>query len=132
MIYQKQVIVNTIERCVTDITAEVQQHVTASQISTGLCHLFIQHTSASLMLCENCDLTVRSDLEAFMLRTIPDGDPIFKHTMEGPDDMPAHVRTVLTHSDLSIPISVCVKYKLSLAIYIRSFINAFTLKKIEA
>ncbi|MEW8026402.1 MAG: secondary thiamine-phosphate synthase enzyme YjbQ, partial [Candidatus Thiodiazotropha sp.] len=64
-----------------------------------------QHTSASLILCENADPTVRTDLERIMSRLVPDGDPIFDHTLEGPDDMPAHVRSILTHMDLSLPIS---------------------------
>src|SRR5690606_3027989 len=63
-----------------------------------------QHTSASLMLCENADPDVRADLERFMSRLAPDGDPLFRHRTEGPDDMPAHVRTVLTHSSLTIPV----------------------------
>jgi secondary thiamine-phosphate synthase enzyme len=70
-----------------------------------MCNLFIRHTSASLMLCENADPDVLIDLEAFMQRKAPDGDPMFRHTAEGPDDMPAHVRTVLTQSDLNLPIS---------------------------
>ena len=71
----------------------------------GLCHVFAHHTSASLMLCENADPQVLEDLERFMSRTVPDGDPLFDHTAEGPDDMPAHVRTVLTHSSLTIPVT---------------------------
>lgn len=66
--------------------------------------MFLRHTSASLILCENADPTVRSDLEAFMSRLSPDGDPIYQHTQEGADDMPAHVRTVLTQSSLTLPI----------------------------
>ena len=67
-------------------------------IKTGICQVFIQHTSASLILCENADPTVRTDLETFMKRLVPDGDSMFKHKDEGDDDMPAHVRTVLTES----------------------------------
>ena len=69
-----------------------------------MCHLFIRHTSASLMLCENADPAVRRDLEIFMADLVPDGDSRFTHTAEGPDDMPAHVRSVLTQSDLNIPV----------------------------
>ena len=87
-----------------EITAEVEQAVRASGIGTGLCHLFIQHTSASLILCENADPTVREDLEAFMARLIPDGDAMFKHIQEGPDDMPAHLRAILTQTDLTLPV----------------------------
>lgn len=72
---------------------------------TGICHVFIHHTSASLILSENADPQVRDDLETFMSHTVPDGDPMFKHTAEGKDDMPAHVRTVLTDSSLSIPVT---------------------------
>lgn len=78
--------------------------VQSASCHTGLCNVFIQHTSASLIVCENADPTVRKDLERFMARFIPDGDPIFKHTAEGADDMPAHLRTVLTQTSLSIPV----------------------------
>jgi len=72
-------------------------------MQSGIANIFVQHTSASLILCENADPTVRSDLESFMSRITPDGDPLYQHTDEGPDDMPAHVRTVLTDSSLTIP-----------------------------
>ncbi len=88
-----------------DITGQVQNAVRESGVQTGLCHVFVQHTSASLMLCENADPQVRTDLEAFMSRLVPDGDRLFDHTMEGPDDMPAHVRSVLTKMDLTLPVS---------------------------
>lgn len=88
-----------------DISDEVQQLVSESNIQTGLCHLFLQHTSASLILCENADPTVRVDLENFMARMAPDGDPVYQHDMEGPDDMPAHIRSILTHNSLTIPVS---------------------------
>ena len=88
-----------------EITDEIQQAVRSSGIDTGLCHIFIQHTSASLVLCENADPTVRRDLEAFLSQLIPDGDPIFQHTQEGPDDMPAHLRSILTKMDLTLPVS---------------------------
>ena len=88
-----------------DISYEVQQLVSESNIQTGLCHLFLQHTSASLILCENADPTVRVDLENFMARMAPDGDPVYQHDMEGPDDMPAHIRSILTHNSLTIPVS---------------------------
>ena len=88
-----------------NVTAAVAAVVRESVIDTGLCHVFIQHTSASLMLCENADPDVRSDLEAFMARLVADGDPSFEHVAEGPDDMPAHVRSVLTQTDLNVPVS---------------------------
>ena len=87
-----------------DITPLIQEQVNAAGLDTGLCHVFVQHTSASLMLCENADPVVREDLERFMARLAPDGDPLFRHDDEGPDDMPAHVRSVLTHNSLHIPV----------------------------
>lgn len=96
--------INTHGRGSYDVTSEVQRVVSASGIRTGLCHVFITHTSASLILCENADPDVRHDLETFLVHLIPDGDPMFSHRSEGPDDMPAHLRTILTHSDLTIPV----------------------------
>ena len=87
------------------VTDRIRDILQQSGITTGLCHVFLQHTSASLMLCENADPVVRADLERFMSRHVPDGDPLFEHVDEGADDMPAHVRTVLTHSDLTLPVS---------------------------
>lgn len=88
-----------------DITRDIGQRVDESGVHTGLAHVFIHHTSASLILCENADPAVRSDLETFMSRTVPDGDPMFRHDDEGPDDMPAHVRSILTDSSLMIPVT---------------------------
>ena len=105
MIVQKEIDVMTEGRGTYDITQKVQQAVRQSGIDTGLCHVFIRHTSASIILCEKADPEVRSDLERYMAKFVPDGDEIFQHVMEGPDDMPAHVRTILTQSDLSIPVS---------------------------
>ena len=87
------------------ISDRIQEIVTSSAIETGLCHLFLQHTSASLILCENADATVRHDLENFMQRIAPDGDPVYQHDMEGDDDMPAHIRTILTQNSLTIPVT---------------------------
>lgn len=105
MVYQKQLSVQTNGRGTIEITDQVEGIVREAGIKTGLCQVFIHHTSASLMLCENADPSVRRDLEAFMARLAPDGDPLFEHTTEGPDDMPAHVRTVLTHTGLTIPVT---------------------------
>ncbi len=105
MIFQKQISIKTPGRGSLNISQQVNNLVSASGIGTGFCHVFVLHTSASLMLCENADPTVRSDLEKFMVRLVPDGDPLFDHVDEGADDMPAHVRTVLTHSDLTVPVS---------------------------
>ncbi len=88
-----------------DITPQVHDVVRNAGVQTGLCHLFLQHTSASLILCENADPTVRSDLERFLARLVPDGDPIYDHSLEGPDDMPAHVRTILTKVEMTLPVS---------------------------
>lgn len=102
---QTELIVETRGRGTHEISSRVAEAVADAGVETGLCHLFIVHTSASLMLCENADPDVRRDLETFMADLVPDGDPRFVHTAEGPDDMPAHVRSVLTHSSLSLPIS---------------------------
>ena len=104
MIAQHEITVRTEGRGTYDISRQVQDLVRTSGVQAGLCHVFICHTSASLMLCENADPAVLRDLETFMSRNIPDGDPMFTHTAEGPDDMPAHVRSVLTQTDLNLPI----------------------------
>lgn len=104
MINQKSMKVRTSGRGTYEITRDIQQAVAESGIRRGLCHVFIHHTSASLMLCENADPTVLSDLETFMSRLVPDGDAMFRHTAEGPDDMPAHVRSVLTQTGLDLPV----------------------------
>lgn len=88
-----------------DITAEIKAAVSGSNIQTGLCHIFLKHTSASIILCENYDEQVRLDLERFLSRLVPDGDPLFQHVLEGKDDMPAHIRTVLTKTDMMVPIA---------------------------
>ncbi len=97
--------VSTRGRGTTEVTRQVQDAVASSGISDGLCTVFIHHTSASLIINENADPDVQRDLDAFLSRLVPDGDSIFVHTMEGPDDMPAHVRTALTQTSLSIPVS---------------------------
>ena len=97
MISQHQLQVETLGRGTYDLSADVQSAVQESGVSRGMCHVFIQHTSASLMLCENAD-------PAVMSRHVPDGDPLFTHTDEGPDDMPSHVRSILTQTDLNVPI----------------------------
>ncbi len=105
MIRQEQLRISTRGRGTHQITGDVQDIVRRSGVSVGMCYVFIHHTSASLMLCENADPDVRKDLETFMQRVAPDGDPMFEHVAEGPDDMPAHVRAVLTQSDLAIPVA---------------------------
>lgn len=108
-IIQDTLTINTQPRTTHEITKDVQGFVLGSGIKKGLCHLFIQHTSASLMLCENADPDVRVDLETFMQSIAPDGDPMFCHTTEGADDMPAHIRTLITNVSLTLPVteSIC-------------------------
>lgn len=105
MIKQHTLMVDTPGRGTCDITRQITDLVNGAGISAGLCHVFVHHTSASLMLCENADPAVRRDLETFMAKLAPDGDPAHEHDAEGPDDMPAHIRSVLTQTELSIPIS---------------------------
>lgn len=87
-----------------DFTAEVEAWIAREKFRTGLVTLHLKHTSASLLIQENADPDVRTDLENFFKRLVPDGDPLFRHTCEGPDDMPAHVRTALTAVNLSLPL----------------------------
>jgi secondary thiamine-phosphate synthase enzyme len=87
-----------------ELTREVLAWVRNSEIEEGLLTLHVQHTSASLVIQENADPEVQRDLERFFGRLVPQGDPIFRHTAEGPDDMPAHVRSALTSTSLSIPV----------------------------
>jgi secondary thiamine-phosphate synthase enzyme len=87
-----------------EFTLEVEKWVTENKFRAGLLTLHLQHTSASLLIQENADPDVRRDLESFFKRLVPDGDPLFIHTAEGGDDMPAHIRTALTTVNLSIPV----------------------------
>lgn len=96
--------VDTPGRAFHEISQELQNVVVQSGVTVGLCHVFLRHTSASLLITENADPDVRRDLESFINRLVPDGDPGYTHSMEGPDDMPAHIRSVLTCSELTIPI----------------------------
>ena len=75
-----------------------------SGVGRGLCTVFVHHTSASLIVCENAEPEVRRDLERFFARLVPDGDPEFRHDDEGPDDMPAHVRSILTQTSITLPV----------------------------
>jgi secondary thiamine-phosphate synthase enzyme len=87
------------------LTAQVQDTVARSGIRDGLCTVFVHHTSASLIVCENADPSVRRDLETFFARLVPDGDRMFSHDAEGPDDMPSHVRSILTQTSIGIPVA---------------------------
>jgi secondary thiamine-phosphate synthase enzyme len=102
--YTQQLSIKTQARKLYDITSQVLNWANGLGVSTGLLTLYIQHTSASLLINENYDVDVLVDMEAFFNRLVPDGDGLFVHTVEGPDDMPAHVRTALTQTSLSIPI----------------------------
>ena len=105
MVFQNRLAFSTHGRGTTAITAAIQEQVHSSGVRTGLCHVFLQHTSASLVLCENADPDVRGDLDRYMARLVQDGDPLFEHTDEGPDDMSAHIRTIISGSDLTLPVS---------------------------
>jgi len=87
-----------------EITDRIEAAVRESGVSEGLCTVFIRHTSASLTIQENADPSARHDLEAWLERLVPEGDSIYTHTTEGPDDMPAHIKAALTATSLAIPI----------------------------
>lgn len=105
MVHQSSIQITTAGRGIYNLAAEVATIVSESSITTGICHLFLQHTSASLIVTENADPHVHQDLEYFMQKLVPDGHPSYLHTEEGPDDMPSHIRSVLTSSFLVIPIT---------------------------
>ena len=95
---------NTKPNSLVDITFDVSQHVRSSKILNGLCSLYIKHTSASLIIQENADPAVLKDIESFFSRIAPEDESLYEHNSEGPDDMPAHIRSLLTNTSLSIPI----------------------------
>ncbi len=103
--YQEMLEIATRGRGTYNITPKLQEVVKKSGVEVGLCQVFVQHTSASLIICENADPDVRSDLEGWLQRQVPDGDPAYAHSMEGGDDMPAHIRSVLTNMDLTLPVT---------------------------
>jgi secondary thiamine-phosphate synthase enzyme len=105
MIYQTTLTVRSLGRGTHEVTEQLQTVVRKAGVKTGLAHIFLEHTSASLILCENADPLVRRDLETFMTRLIPDGASWFEHDYEGPDDMPAHIRAILTHNSLTVPVT---------------------------
>ncbi len=88
-----------------EITAQVQAAVEKAGIEDGLCTIFVRHTSASLVVQENADPSAKHDLERWLDRLVPDGDPFYRHDAEGPDDMPGHIRAALTATSVSIPVS---------------------------
>ena len=95
---------NTKPKSLIDITFDVSQHVQNSKILNGLCSLYVKHTSASLIIQENADPAVLKDIESFFNRIAPEDESLYEHNSEGPDDMPAHIRSLLTNTSLSIPI----------------------------
>jgi secondary thiamine-phosphate synthase enzyme len=97
--------ISTPGRGLVDITHQIAQTVAEGAVRDGVCNVFVHHTSASLIIQENADPDVRRDLDAFFARLVPDGDRIFVHTAEGPDDMPAHVRATLTATTLTVPVA---------------------------
>ena len=101
---QAVITVGTRGRGCVALDATLRDWLAQQPVSTGLLTLFVRHTSASLMIQENADPDVLADLERFLARLVPDGDPLFAHDAEGPDDMPAHVRAVLTQTHLAIPV----------------------------
>lgn len=105
MIHQQTISISTPGREIINITDLIAPVVEQAGQQQGLCQLFIQHTSASLIICENADPTVRSDLENFMTGLVKDGDAAYAHDDEGPDDMPSHIRSILTQTALTIPIT---------------------------
>ena len=105
MVFQQSLELRTRGRGTSDITGAVQGVVAASGVRAGVCTIFLQHTSASLILSENADPDVRHDLETILRRLAPDADPAYRHDTEGDDDMAAHARTMLTASSLTIPVA---------------------------
>ncbi len=103
--WQKEIDVETTGAGLYDITDRVAGVVNSAAIETGLAHVFCRHTSASLVIQENADPDVQRDLVAFFKRLVPDGDPLFIHRSEGPDDMPAHVKSALTQTTVTIPVT---------------------------
>jgi len=100
----KQLFVDTAGQGLQEITGKVAAAVDGSGVEEGLCSLFLRHTSASLVIQENADPTAKRDLERWLNRLVPEGDPFYSHDAEGPDDMPSHVKAALTATSISIPI----------------------------
>jgi len=103
--FQHTLSVDAQGRGMTNITRDISRWVSECGITTGQLNLFVQHTSCSLMIQENADPDVLTDMESFMARLVPDGDSMFIHRAEGADDMPAHIRMALTQVSLNIPVS---------------------------
>lgn len=104
-VHQESLTFTTRGRGSVPVTEAVNRIIRQSGITTGTCHVFQHHTSASLLITENADPDVRRDLETILARLAPDGDPAYHHDMEGDDDMAAHARAMLTHNDLTVPVT---------------------------
>ncbi len=104
MVWHTEWIVETRGRGLIDLGDQVRVRLADCPLKNGIAQLFCRHTSASLLFCENADPDVRRDLETWFSRQVVDGDPAFCHTMEGPDDMSAHIRSILTANDLGFPL----------------------------
>ena len=100
----KQFGFDTPGRGLHDITAQVESVVRTASIKEGLCTVFVRHTSASLVIQENADPTAKRDLERWLNRLVPEGDPFYRHDAEGPDDMPSHIKAALTACSISVPV----------------------------
>lgn len=105
MVFRQSITLRTPGRGFVLLTPEVAKAVAASTIREGICNVFVKHTSASLLISENADPAVHRDLERFMQRVAPDGSRDYEHDAEGPDDMPAHIRSALTSSSLMVPVA---------------------------
>ena len=101
---QHNLVVHSRGRGLVEITERLRDALSNSGIHAGIASIFVHHTSCSLIVSENADPTVQADLERFFARLVPDGDPLFQHDAEGPDDMPAHVRGVLTATSITVPV----------------------------
>lgn len=104
LVQQTRLVVATRGRGSYDLTPQLHDFVSASGMQVGMLHVFCHHTSCSLLITENADPDVHGDIERFLARLVPDGDSLFRHDSEGPDDMPAHIRAILTSSSLQVPV----------------------------
>ena len=102
--YKATLTVATKKKGMSDFTALIEQHLHTSGIQEGMCFLYIQHTSASLVISESYDRSAQQDMEAYMEHAVPEGEAWYRHTLEGLDDSPSHIRAMLTNTSLSIPI----------------------------
>ena len=103
-VHSRAIEVRAARRGLHEITDKVEAVVAGSGVEEGLCNIFIQHTSASLVINENADPTARRDLEEFLNRLVPENMPWYRHTAEGPDDMPSHIKSILTNVSITVPV----------------------------